>query len=148
MINIQRFFTFVIIIWTTQVTFAQENNQIINFTNKIDTYLETISTEGEIASYKTPHERKIIIKGNFSSGKNFHRVVKIYKSGLKKETTKIYGKAIGVKFLIAKIVRINDTLFFAKYYETKLVDRKYVRLFEETIFDQKIYNKIDLKAGL
>jgi hypothetical protein len=141
--QIQRLLILLLFAIITQSVFSQEKSELINCKNKIDSYLKTVSYDGEVETYRKIGSRKIIIKGSFQNGgMKFRQKIKIYKSGLKKETVKIY-KSFGHKFLIADIVLINEKPFFAKYYETKLNGKnEYFREYEIEVFDQKNYRRI------
>lgn len=145
MYQIRVIISFFFLLSLKQAALAQKSEQVSNFTNKIETMLTTISNDHDLRSYKIISARRIIIKGSFDNGrKRFSQVIVIYKSGIKKEKTKIYGVSLGLKFQIANIIRINDKLFFAKYYQTQLKGRnRYERIFVETLFDQKWYVKED-----
>jgi hypothetical protein len=135
-----------IFIFSIQSLFSQNISDIQKFSEKMNSYLESISKEGQVRSYKIMCIRKIVVKGTIENdNKIFKQEIKIYKSGLKREETHIYGKAMGMKFLIADIIRINETLFYAKYYETKMIKKKNVRMSEESIVNQKIYFKRELE---
>ncbi len=127
-----------------QISYSQSNSQV-EFKNKVNEYLEKIKKDAELSQYRT-FCNKILLKGSFDNkGKVFRQAIKVYQSGMIKEHTKIYGKSMGMRFLIADITRINNRIFFAKVYETKsLGKQKYVRLSEETLFNDNIYNRKDL----
>jgi hypothetical protein len=117
-----------------QINHAQNSSQVSGFTNKVESYIGKIAQESEIDRYRAVCNR-ISLKGNIdNNGKVFRQTIKMYKSGMKKEHTKIYGKSLGIKFLIAEIVRIDNKIFFAKIYETKKTGKqKYIRIRRDAV---------------
>lgn len=124
---------------------AQEKSPIQILTVKIEDFLKIIASEGEITSFSTTGQRKMITKGTFDNeGKSFRHEIRISKSGLKQERIRIYRKVTGSKILIADITKLNGDFFFIHYYEIKwLENNKFIRQYEEFIFDRKNYKRID-----
>jgi hypothetical protein len=143
-----KFFILIIFLFIGQQSFSQESTRINNLNKKLNTYLESISNEGEINKCKLTGSRRILIKGTIGNNSNrFRQSIKIFKSGLKRVKTSIYGRSLSFNFLIADITTLNDKIFYAKYFETKLANnKKYVRISEETIIDEDIYSRKDLET--
>ena len=87
--------------------------------------------------------RKIHIYGQNNLAKiSFKQRIKQFKSGLKKEVIKIYKiNPNGSDFLIYKIVKLNNSIYYVRHFETILGDGIQVRQYEELFYDNKCYQK-------
>jgi len=125
-------------------SYSQEEKTVQDFLLKVEKELSQFDSTTIIKHTKINFvNRKIRINGQNNLTKiSFKQWIKQFKSGLKKEVIKIYKiNPNGNDFLIYKIVKLNDSFYYVKHYETFLDDRIQVILYEELFYDNKCYQK-------
>ena len=125
-------------------SYSQEEKTVQDFLLKVEKELSQFDSTTIINYTKINYaNRKICIYGqNSLTKKSFKQKIKQNRSGLKKEVIRIYKiNPNGSDFLIYKIVKLNNSIYYVMHHETSLDDGIQVRLYDELFYDNKCYQK-------
>ncbi len=150
MIILRVFIVLLLQFFLTVSLMAQETDDVIqSLITKVDKEYTSIIQESKKSGLeKFASNRKFSIEGKNDSLKCFFKQkIKYFKSGLRKERTKLYRiSSLGHAYLVCYMVKINDEVKYIKYYNYKEDERKYIKaLTREILIDGKYYSKVVLE---